>query len=161
MSANLATAHALKPKRFRKNSTLEQAVGLWLIAKHRAMQVRQRLIAANFERGFRKSKARQLIGKRRARAPPLYLLRQAEAALGLLKSNTGIHTPLKQLGTSAVMTQKHCSKLTMTTMAVARLSWRVVLDVNAQHGNPKRFAVLFVKQMHVYPEQICTQKQQQ
>jgi integrase len=51
----------------------------------------------------------------------LYSLRHAYATLELIENRTAIHTLAKQMGNSAIMIEKHYSKLT-ATMASKRLA---------------------------------------
>lgn len=51
----------------------------------------------------------------------LYSLRHTYATMELLKGGTDIHTLSRQMGNSAVMIERHCSKLT-ATMAADRLA---------------------------------------
>jgi hypothetical protein len=51
----------------------------------------------------------------------LYSLRHTYATLELIENRTDIHMPAKQIGNSAVMIERHCSKLT-AIMAAERLA---------------------------------------
>jgi len=127
--------------------------GRWLIAKHRAVEVLQRLhyrqndikdisfdellktrvphklfrfsngyqppsLNGTFRRLMRDS---ELEKNSEGQTRTLYSLRHTYATLELLENGTDIHTLAKQMGNSAVMIERHYSKLT-ATMAADKLA---------------------------------------
>ncbi len=127
--------------------------GRWLIAKHKAVDVLQRLHARQadiakmeFEELFRARITHKLFRISDGYQPPslngtfrrlmrdsgllksnegqtrtLYSLRHTYATLELIENRTDIHTLAKQMGNSALMIERHYSKLT-ATMAADRLA---------------------------------------
>jgi integrase len=127
--------------------------GRWLIAKHKAVEVLQRLHArqkdisnTDFEELFKTHIQKKLFRISNDYQPPslngtfrrlmrdcgllksnegqtrtLYSLRHTYATLELIENRTDIHTLAKQMGNSALMIERHYSKLT-ATMAADRLA---------------------------------------
>lgn len=125
--------------------------GRWLIAKHRAIEPLQRLWERNvllkdtpfdlehgsnqktfvFSNGYQPPSLNGvferlmtdsgLLKNAEGQNRTLYSLRHTYATLELLENQTDIHTLAKQMGNSALMIERHYSKLT-ATMAAERLA---------------------------------------